>query len=182
MMLERTYAILFQNHLDPPFENVSGAKERKLAYAARRANQRDAALGYFDDALGVGLSLNSRADYLIIAGHLSLHGQLPAGVARQRVEEEGGAENGLKEIDVMVSPLNMRQFVPQHRISFSRRCPAGYVGGQKNHRAQHAEKDRRADFIRKRQAYFPGSQFLAIAILAIEIDQGSEARVGSQAT
>src|SRR5262245_60262582 len=108
-MRENAYAILVQNHLDPPFENLSGGKERKLVCAAQRP---DAALGCFDNAFGVGLGLSARADNLIITGHLSFHRQLPAGVARQRMEKEDGAEDGLKEIDVMIPPLHVRQFVP----------------------------------------------------------------------
>src|SRR5262245_34172816 len=93
--LVRSCTVLIQNHLDPPFENVSGGKERKLVCAAWRAGQRPnwrkATLGCFDDAFGVGLGFSARAERVIIAGHLSFHGQLPACVTRQRVEKEDGA-------------------------------------------------------------------------------------------
>src|SRR5262249_39839810 len=144
-------AFLIQNHLDPPFKNLSGGKERKLARAAWRAGQRpnwrNAALGCFDDAFGIGLGLSARAEDVIIAGHLSFHRQLPAGVTRQRVEKEDGAENGLKEIDVMVAPLNVRQLVSQHRGSLRRGCPSGDVSREHDHRAQYAEQYRRTYII-----------------------------------
>src|SRR5262249_2501166 len=100
----------------------------------QRPNWRNAALGYFDDALGVGLGLGAGTDYVIVAGHLPFHAQLPAGVARDRVEKEDGPEDGLKEIDVMVAPFYVRQFVPQHRASLRRGRPGGDVGGEDDHR------------------------------------------------
>ena len=131
---------------------------------------------------GVGLGLSARSDYVIIAGHLSLHRQLPAGVARQRVEKEHGAEDGLKEVDVMIPPRDVSQFVSQHRASLRRRGPGGDVGGEEDYRAQYAEQNRRANFARKREAYLTGSQSLAIAFVAIEIGKRNATRAGPQAT
>src|SRR5262249_26895529 len=139
---------------------------------------RNAALGCFDDAFGIGLGLSARAEDVIIAGHLSFHRQLPAGVTRQRVEKEDGAENGLKEIDVMVAPLNVRQLVSQHRGSLRRGCPSGDVSREHDHRAQYAEQYRRTYIIQYREVHSSSSQCLAVAFIAIEIGQGGMARAG----
>src|SRR5262245_18445060 len=95
--------------------------------AAWRAGRRYTTLGTFDNALGVDLGLGARADYVIIEGYGSFHGQLPAGVTRQRMEKEDGAEDGLKETDIMVAPLDVRQLVSQHRASLHREGPVSEV-------------------------------------------------------
>src|SRR5262245_11573447 len=165
---------------------MSGGKERKLVCAARRAGQRpkwrDAALGYFDDALGIGPGFSARADRVIIAGLSSSHAQLPASVTGQRVEKEDGAEDGLKEIDVMIPPLHVRQLVSQHRASLRRRRPGGDVGGEDDHRGRHAEQNRRADSVRKREASLPGARSLAAAFGPIKLCARSETSAGAQAT